>query len=116
MSHIQVCLVGWDASSNHTMNYVTELVLPAVGLTGTLGVALCDLKTLLRLDLGVDMVNQITNSITDAVPMCLFLLPQLQFLNLESNQLTGSALPDTLPLRFNEGMLFDMGKKLLNVF
>ena len=109
MLHIQVCLVGWDASSNHTMNYVIELVLPAVGLTGTLGVALCDLKTLLRLNLGADTVHLIINSLTGGLPMCLFLLPHLQFLNLEGNQLTGSALPDTLPLRCNEGMLCNMG-------
>ena len=103
---IQVCLVSWDAVSNRTTNRVVEMVLPACGLTGTLGVSLCELKTLQRLDLGGDTVNTVLNSLNGELPECLFALPQLQWLNLESNELEGAALPNTLTDGLNEGVFY----------
>ena len=59
----QICSVGFDIASNHTMNHVTELAFQDVGLTGTLGM----IGRLLRLSVLRLSHNQLTGSIPPGV-------------------------------------------------
>lgn len=61
--HTQTCSVGFDIASNHTMNHITELSFPDVGLTGTLGM----IGRLLHLSVLGLSHNHITGSIPPGV-------------------------------------------------